>query len=376
MKIPKILRMAGISEWLLAVALSSLAACSITPLGDPPGVVIVVLENPGQWQVRILKGDDPVGPVVLASGQAEELQWSMVSGKYRLEIWRDILVGTLPVPALSKIVPSGTLRIRLPEHLPPPVPGWCFIPGGPCLVGDELGIGQEDERPAHLAHVEAFWIGAAEVTNREYCAFLNCAAAIEESWLDFGSHKCRVRRVGSGAGWQTDAPELPVVTVSRIGALAYLEWRSRISGVLHRLPTEAEWEKAARGPNSRIYDYGNEFRRNAANQESGSLSERRAPPVGGFGLSDATGNAFEWVSDPYDPRAYAERIGKTDEPLTDARRNEDSDPSFVLRGGSFVLDGMYLRNSFRMKQRASVRSDDIGFRAVTVGTPPRSGDDR
>ena len=109
--------------------------------------------------------------------------------------------------------------------------------------------------------------------------------------------------------------------------------------------SETEWEKAARGPRSSVYAYGNVYQTSMANQESGVLKEVASYPANGFGLYDMTGNAFEWIADRNDPSG--DRI---------------YDQS--LRGGSFVLDGMYLRNSFRMRQSRSVRTDDIGFRVA------------
>jgi hypothetical protein len=94
----------------------------------------------------------------------------------------------------------------------------------------------------------------------------------------------------------------------------------------------------------------------------------------GFGVADLTGNAFEWVADVYDPAAYAGRDGRiTPSPFIRQATNATASPDHVLRGGSFVLDGMYLRNSFRMRQRPSVRTDDFGFRVVRESAPDTEG---
>lgn len=131
--------------------------------------------------------------------------------------------------------------------------------------------------------------------------------------------------------------------VSREGALQYCQWLTKKTGVVHRLATEAEWERAARGPESFLYAYGNVCRIAAANQESGHLRDSGDFAPNGYGLYDMTGNCFEWVSGQFE----------TSTKLTG-----------LLRGGSFIFDGIYNRNSFRMRQAPTVMTDDIGFRVV------------
>jgi formylglycine-generating enzyme required for sulfatase activity len=141
-------------------------------------------------------------------------------------------------------------------------------------------------------------------------------------------------------------PDKPVVMVSLQGAQAYCRWLSEKTGQLHRLPTEIEWEKAARGPCSYVYSYGNVYSQSMSNQATGTLQPVGSYPANAFGLFDMTGNVFEWMSNRYDTEASEQVM------------------NHALRGGSFVLDGMYLRNSFRMRQCPSVMTDDIGFRVV------------
>ena len=147
----------------------------------------------------------------------------------------------------------------------------------------------------------------------------------------------------------TDAPRHPVVTVSAAGADAYCRWRTLASGVVHRLPSEAEWEKAARGPGSRVYAYGDTCATLRANQESGALAEVGGYAPNGFGLHDMTGNAFEWTRDVY-------VSGRSDDP--------DAGKFRALRGGSYLLDGIFCRNAMRMRLRPTVRADDVGFRVL------------
>ena len=295
-------------------------------------------------------GDEPV---IERELEGDSCYWLAVEGDGRSE--------RIPLPLPRRAVIADPLVVRVitppPEHA-----DWAHVPGGPALIGDVLGVGQEDERPARVLTVAPFWIGRREVTNRQFAAFLDAqATAVDPRWLDLDSKKCRIRRDPASGRFHTDAPALPVVTVSWFGACAYCTWRTELTGVVHRLPIEIEWEKAARGPESFTYGYGNIYAVARANQESGRLAPVATVGVAnGFGLWDMTGNAFEWVADVYRRDAYGGDPPELEPDAIDYR---------VLRGGSFVLDGMYLRNSFRMKLRPSVRTDDIGFRVVREAAP-------
>jgi formylglycine-generating enzyme required for sulfatase activity len=219
-----------------------------------------------------------------------------------------------------------------------------------------LGVGQEEERPLATPDTAGFWLAARETTNAQYVAFLNAIPRdrIDPRWLDLEGPKCRVQWDAARRSWTTDAPDLPVVTVSWFGATAYCRWRTTCTGVPHRLPGETEWEKAARGPGSRVYAYGDTCTRARANQESGRLRATARFPANGFGLHDMTGNAFEWTRDAW-PRP-------------------DRTVTFrALRGGSFVLDGIFVRNAMRMRLRPEVRADDVGFRVLRENRDPRFG---
>ena len=262
------------------------------------------------------------------------------SGIYQLK-FGDKQQFCVAVPAIAEVTRQLKIELREP---PANRKGWCWIPSGPAIVGDTLGIGAEDERPLELVSIPGFWLSEKEITNKQYAEFLSQQDVVDPSWIDLGSRKCRIKKAKDS--YETDAPELPVVMVSFQGAKAYCRWRSEQLGEACRLPTEQEWEKAARGPASFVYSYGNVYKQSEANQESGTLKKVGQYSPNGFGLYDMTGNAFEWTSNLYDPE------------------NPDAIMNQSLRGGSFVLDGMYLRNSFRMRQSPSVMTDDIGFRVL------------
>ncbi|MFK7739198.1 MAG: formylglycine-generating enzyme family protein [Planctomycetota bacterium] len=286
-------------------------------------------------------------------------------GRYALGIADAAPSVPLALPPIGELgfEAAATLQVRIEQPpaepcttTPPHQPGrgWRWIPAGPALCGDALGVGREDERPLRSMHSAGFWLASHETSNAEYCAFLNASvraagtAPAAQNWLDLGGYKCRIRWHEEQQRYQTDAPNLPVVTVSWAGAVAYCDHQTLATGAVHRLPLEREWEKAARGPGSRAYAYGDTFRLAAANQESGRLVAIGTHKANGYGLYDMTGNAFEWCLNRY----------------LDAPAGSRDREMRMLRGGSFVLDGVFVRNAMRMRLRPSVRADDVGFRVL------------
>lgn len=308
----------------------------------------VRVENPHGLELALYRVVDDTSRRQRTLGRGTQHRLRLPHGAYWVEARDgDIRVRLpLPLPRRAKRPPVVVVRVEPP---PPPEDAWRWIPAGPALRGDVIGVGQEDERPARVEQVEGFWIGRDEVTVEQYLAFMNDVGKVDDLLLNRESRKLAIELVDGRWVRRSAVPRRPVVAVSWFGATAYCEWLTRRTGKKHRLPTESEWEKAARGPESFVYSYGNIYRTAAANQESGRIREVGAFGENGFGVRDMTGNAFEWVEDVYD-RA------PTPDPDVPAHR--------VLRGGSFVLDGMYLRNSFRMYHRPSVQADDFGFRVV------------
>ena len=277
------------------------------------------------------------------------------AGRHAIRIGSDGPRVPLPLPLeeLGYVVPA-TMELHV-WPWPKAEKEWCWIPAGPSLRGDDLGIGQEDERPVSTPTTAGFWLAQNETSNAQYAAFLNAIdrSKVDVTWLDLEGRKCRVQWSDDDSAYVTDAPTLPLVTVSHAGAEAYCRWLTKTTKKIHRLPNETEWEKAARGPGSRVYAYGDTFRTASANQESGHLVAISKFKPNGFGLYDMTGNAFEWMSNSYARDAYQTVSKKTNNSTFQA-----------LRGGSFVLDGIFVRNSMRMRLRPEVRADDVGFRVL------------
>lgn len=323
-------RASGRVRLLLACVLM-LASCRGVPLGQEPVTCEVVISNPDGLFLTLERLDG--GRIDLGIREHVALE---------LEMARYVLIaGSLPhpLPLLQGVSPERgpmTLTVRAAVVAPS---GFVHVPGGPTLIGDALGVGAPDERPARIVDVAGFHLARTETTNASYAAFLNALGRCDEDWIDLGGPKCGIHREASGR-FVTATPDLPVVTVSLFGARAYCEWLTRSTGEVHRLPTEFEWQRAARGPRSSVYAYGDVHDPEAANAESGRLLPVASFPATGWGHHDLTGNAFEWTSSLHGEGLH------------------------VLKGGSHVLDGLYLRNAFRMWYRPLVLADDIGFRVL------------
>ena len=172
-------------------------------------------------------------------------------------------------------------------NLPPTSPvGMVYVPGGEFTMGNDLG--DEYEKPAHRVTVKPFFIDKSEVTCGEYEKFIK--ATNHRAPPTWSNGTCPVVAVNN-----------PVTGVDWYDATAYAQWAGK------RLPTEEEWELAARGTDKRIYPWGNDWRRNAAN--AGDGNQGRVVDVGSYpdgkspsGALDIVGNAWEWTSS--DLKAY------------------------------------------------------------------------
>jgi formylglycine-generating enzyme required for sulfatase activity len=165
-----------------------------------------------------------------------------------------------------------------------------LVPTGPFVMGEDNG--RPDERPAHRVTLSAFRMAVLPVTNEDYAGFLTATGHLAPRFWEEPAF---------------DRPRQPVVGVSWFDAVAYCEWLSELHSVRFRLPTEAEWEKAARGGLEGVpYPWGDEpFDGKAGRFEQDAPWEVGAAPPNGYGLIDIGFNVHEWCSDWYDPGYYA-----------------------------------------------------------------------
>lgn len=226
------------------------------------------------------------------------------------------------------------------------------IPAGPFLMGSQNPKGRADEWPQRTVHVDTFSIDQVEVTNERYMTFVAKTG-----------HRSPPNPYGTGVLVSAKGIEqLPVVQVSWYDAKAYCSW------VKKRLPTEAEWEKAARGTDGRTYPWGNDqptttranFDREWVEDKTlhavGSLSGGDSP----YGIKDMSGNAREWVQDWYDPDYYANAPDKNPQ-------GPDKGIVRVIRGGSWHSPHSDITATARGRGGFALQTHGTGFRCARGG---------
>jgi formylglycine-generating enzyme required for sulfatase activity len=219
-----------------------------------------------------------------------------------------------------------------------------IIPAGTFILGYDAGL--EDEKPPHELDLPEYRIDIFEVTNSQFAAFVEATGYQAEAEL-----------AGSGRVWRDEWGEgednHPVVRVSWNDALAYCEWTGK------RLPTEAEWEKAARGPDGFIYPWGDTYAAaNANGRDSGLRSTVAVGSYGAgvspYGLFDMAGNVREWTAD----------AGYFAYPGNASPSPYYGDKLRVLRGGGWFDDAADLRTTRRNPTSPAAANWDIGFRCA------------
>lgn len=224
-----------------------------------------------------------------------------------------------------------------------------LIPAGSFLRGTD--VGGLDERPPREIFLDAFQIDRYEVTNSQYSQF-----AAATGHRKAGPPSRYAKNVSKMRG-----PNQPAIYVSWDDAVAYCHWKGR------RLPTEAEWEKAMRGTDGRLWPWGNEELPDGANwarvndgfeasAPAGAFKEDRSP----YGVMDGAGNVMEWVQDWYSEGYYKE-----------APEKNPPSPEYgvyrTLRGGGYTTTGGDLRLTSRSKMVPDFRDETIGFRCAVSG---------
>jgi formylglycine-generating enzyme required for sulfatase activity len=329
-------------------------------------------------------------------GTSRQAAWvitqDMLRNKER-SVFKDFPLFRYPQPK-KEIEYLGPLENIEPAASPPPTAKtyqdpttgmeFVFIKGGCYQMGHTFGDGSSDEKPVHEVCVDDFYLGKYEVTVGQFRAFVNATGYRTEAEKGDGADHFTGSgwKIGANINWrnpglsQTDRH--PVVCVSYNDAVAFVEWLSRTAGKTYRLPTEAEWEYAARSGGKKYkYSWGN----GSPSGNIGDISVKRefpewpnsiwegyndgyafTAPVGSFspnelGLYDMTGNVWEWCSDWFGVKYYSE--SRRTNP-----QGPDSGQFRVIRGGSWNCEARSLRASLRVRVDPSGRFDGLGFRLV------------
>jgi formylglycine-generating enzyme required for sulfatase activity len=232
-------------------------------------------------------------------------------------------------------------------------PDMVEIPGGTFTMGRNDGL--DEEKPEHEVTVQTFWMDRTEVTNREFHKFMT----------DSGYEP--LSREGFLIHWVNNAPkpgdeDMPVRFVNIEDVEAFAAWRSKRDGVTYRLPTEKEWEYAARsGSKNYLYPWGNDFRASCAvvdqsNDEPLRVNSRSCPNQ--WGVQDLIGNVLEWTADV--PWLYPGSQGSIEADVSDLRMVRGGSARYPSTGEK-AATSTYRTRTFAPK---TMRHDALGFRLV------------
>jgi len=232
-------------------------------------------------------------------------------------------VETLKIKAADQVSITSVVQMSFEPQL-------VRVPAGSFLMGSSAADkkASADEKPQHSVELSEYWIGKYPITNLEYQAFVKEAG----HWAPRG---------WEGLDYPPGKGDHPVVNVSWEDAQAYCRWLSEKTSKPYRLPTEAEWEKAARSADGRIYPWGDIFEKEKCNTEEAGI--KSTTPVGKyspagdspFGCVDMAGNVWEWCADRYAEDEYARRSGS---PVKDPQGPDQGTALArrVVRGGSWT----------------------------------------
>jgi formylglycine-generating enzyme required for sulfatase activity len=272
-----------------------------------------------------------------------------------------------------------TITIRPPKNMPPVTGDYVLIPSGSFLFGDRI-----NPQEPHYVWLTSFYMGRFEVTNEEFRLFINDPQGYEDrsNWTDAGKNWKNENKIRASAILNPKhidyirfgEPDQPVTNVSWYEASAYCQWLTRKIGKkdwLFSLPSEAEWEKAARGPDS--FDFGlgmtisdhevslYNWKKNPSSTVTvvGNMLSKKEYQCNRFGIYHASGNVVEWTQSVFLPF-------NRNNPYDEYQRNRNElSGQRVARGGSWYSASIALLYlAYRDSFDPGIRNHDLGFRIV------------
>ena len=255
-------------------------------------------------------------------------------------------------------VPTGSVVVLDQELV--------YIPSGEFLMGSNDPELKEACRPQHRLTLGPYCIGRRPVTNADYQRFVdaNSEYPVPYNPLRFAQRYNWASRTRT---YPRGLEDHPVVLVTWQDALAYCRWLSEVTGYRCRLPTEAEWEKAARwdpvNGRARRYPWGDEFDDQRCNVDAHGALRLESSPVGKYspqgdsfyGLTDMAGNVWGWTSSFYQPFPYD---------ASDGREDREAEGELVVRGGAYDEGPLLARSAWRNGVKPDLRLANIGFRVA------------
>ncbi len=223
------------------------------------------------------------------------------------------------------------------------------VAGGSFLIGSATADAnkENDEAPQHEIKISPFWMGEKEVTFEEYLTFFADESVSRNSKVDAVTRPS-IPYVDPAAAVGGDDQTYPAINVKQFGALMYCRWLYKKTGIFFRLPSEAEWEYAAKAGSATAYPFGNDASELGEyawykDNSSDSLHHGKLKKPNAWGLYDMLGNAQEWVLDQYQEDYYTSL-----EKAVDPVRVPEVKHPLVVRGGSFKSDAAELRSANRI----------------------------
>ena len=301
---------------------------------QPNGTIVVTFDGPPT-------GLNVTGGKFSLSGTTATVVGPFTPGTLTL-----VLTWTGGAMALTYTVSDAPATVDSSD-LPPAPERMVLVPAGEFEMGSEDAEALPHEQPVHTVYVDAFYMDTHEVTNLDYKKFVLANPQWQKDRIPKALHNDNYLRHWRGNSYPGGKANHPVTYVSWYAAVAYAEWAGK------RLPTEAEWEKAARGGKEGLkYPWGNTISSDRANygnivkdtREVGSYS------ANGYGLYDMCGNVWEWCLDAYDADFY----------FSSPRRNPLSDVN-TLSNADLIID-----DYTNVKSHRGLRGGSWGFEATSV----------
>ncbi len=403
---------------LLPSTVFSQATLSIDPVYEGGTATFHIDNGVAKGVVVLFYSLAGTGPTTMPNGLSLDL--SMPIGHldaFQLSAQGQGGLGPLPVPNSMSVgtqvwvqgvhiniwgLPSLELTNMVPvtvEQMPPPRPDMVKIAGGTFDMGDHHNVGSSNERPVHSVTLDTFYMDQYEVTNQKFADYLNSAYAqgmvlvssnvvyqvggSGQALADTNASSSWSKISWSGSSFTAMAGYEfhPIVEVSWYGACHYANWRSNEDNFTpcydeaiwdcdfqadgYRLPTEAEWEYAARGgAHTPYYQYPwnlNDINSGDANYDFniGTTVDVGNYAANGYGLYDISGNVWEWCHDWYDSSYYSNSPSSNPTGPTSGSLR-------VLRGGSWYSSALDLRSAARTGNHPVSRSTGLGLRLLTV----------
>ncbi|MDP6941140.1 MAG: formylglycine-generating enzyme family protein [Planctomycetota bacterium] len=286
-------------------------------------------------------------------------------------------------------IPTNMVPVTVEKE---PGPDMVFVSGGTFDMGDHHNVGWPQEQPVHSVTLDSFYMDQYEVTNQKFADYLNSAYAqgtvtvSGSSVYQVGGSANEICYLSNGLTWNGSSFQIdsgktnhPAVYMTWYGACHYANWRSSEDNFTpcydettwdcdfqadgYRLPTEAEWEYAARGGAHNPY-YQYPWNRNDINSGDAQYGGGGTVDVGnyapnGYGLYDTSGNVWEWCNDWYDGNYYS--YSPSSNPT-----GPSSSSHRVIRGGGCTNSAISLRSAYRFNYYPSDRARSLGLRLLAV----------